>query len=210
MYKILLIILINITCLAGYSQTLDSLVMSVERNNPNIKAQENWLKAGKLKSRIGIYPDNPRVAYQYLWGNSNEYGDQKELEVIQSFRLPMYYTQKSTMQNLRYDQDEMLVEGTKNEILHQARVEYFSLAWLVKKDSLLSERLLESERLVSMLESGFEKNEIPRLVLDISFIDTVAAMISSIVIIKWSIDLLKGAGKVLLDIKPLKNNIGGN
>jgi cation diffusion facilitator family transporter len=35
---------------------------------------------------------------------------------------------------------------------------------------------------------------------DIPFIDTIAALISSFVIIKWSIGLLKDLGKVLLDI----------
>jgi len=35
---------------------------------------------------------------------------------------------------------------------------------------------------------------------DIPFIDTIAALISSFVIIKWSIGLLKDSGKVLLDI----------
>ena len=35
---------------------------------------------------------------------------------------------------------------------------------------------------------------------DIPFIDTIAALISSFVIIKWSVGLLKDSGKVLLDI----------
>lgn len=39
---------------------------------------------------------------------------------------------------------------------------------------------------------------------DIPFIDTIAALISSFVIIKWSVGLLKDSGKVLLDID--KNN----
>ncbi len=39
------------------------------------------------------------------------------------------------------------------------------------------------------------------LIWDITFIDTIAAMISSLVIIKWSIGLLKDSGKVLLDIQ---------
>jgi cation diffusion facilitator family transporter len=38
------------------------------------------------------------------------------------------------------------------------------------------------------------------LIWDIPFVDTVAALISSGVIIKWSIGLLKDSGKVLLDI----------
>lgn len=35
---------------------------------------------------------------------------------------------------------------------------------------------------------------------DIPFIDTIAAVISSLVIVKWSVGLLKDSGKVLLDI----------
>jgi len=39
------------------------------------------------------------------------------------------------------------------------------------------------------------------MIWDIPFIDTIAALISSFVIIKWSIGLLKDSGKVLLDIE---------
>jgi len=38
------------------------------------------------------------------------------------------------------------------------------------------------------------------MIWDIPFIDTVAALISSVVIIKWSVGLLKDSGKALLDI----------
>jgi cation diffusion facilitator family transporter len=38
------------------------------------------------------------------------------------------------------------------------------------------------------------------MIWDIPFIDTIAALISSFVIIKWSIGLLKDSGKVLLDV----------
>lgn len=39
------------------------------------------------------------------------------------------------------------------------------------------------------------------MIWSIPFIDSIAALISSLVIIKWSIGLLKDSGKVLLDIK---------
>jgi cation diffusion facilitator family transporter len=39
------------------------------------------------------------------------------------------------------------------------------------------------------------------MIWNIPFIDTIAAIISSFVIIKWSIGLLKDSGKALLDIK---------
>ncbi len=41
---------------------------------------------------------------------------------------------------------------------------------------------------------------IAAMIWDIPFIDTIAALISSLVIIKWSIGLLKDSGKVLLDM----------
>lgn len=39
------------------------------------------------------------------------------------------------------------------------------------------------------------------MIWDIPFIDTIAALISSFVIIKWSVGLLKDSGKVLLDME---------
>jgi cation diffusion facilitator family transporter len=36
---------------------------------------------------------------------------------------------------------------------------------------------------------------------DIPFVDTLAAIVSSFVIIKWSVGLLKDSGKVLLDLE---------
>lgn len=39
------------------------------------------------------------------------------------------------------------------------------------------------------------------MIWDIPFIDTIAAMVSSVVIIRWSVGLLKDSGKALLDIE---------
>jgi Co/Zn/Cd efflux system component len=38
------------------------------------------------------------------------------------------------------------------------------------------------------------------MIWDIPFIDAIAAIISSLVIVRWSIRLLKDSGKVLLDM----------
>jgi cation diffusion facilitator family transporter len=39
------------------------------------------------------------------------------------------------------------------------------------------------------------------MIWDIPFVDTIAALISSAVIIKWSVGLLKESGKALLDME---------
>ena len=46
------------------------------------------------------------------------------------------------------------------------------------------------------------------LIWDIPFMDTIAALLSSLVIIKWSVGLLKDSGKVLLDITQNNNEHG--
>lgn len=43
------------------------------------------------------------------------------------------------------------------------------------------------------------------MIWNIPFIDTIAAIISSLVIVRWSIGLLKASGGVLLDITPVDN-----
>jgi len=45
------------------------------------------------------------------------------------------------------------------------------------------------------------------MIWDIPFIDAIAAIISSFVIIKWSIGLLKDSGKVLLDISSVMSRL---
>ena len=46
------------------------------------------------------------------------------------------------------------------------------------------------------------------MIWDIPFMDTIAALLSSLVIIKWSVGLLKDSGKVLLDITQNNNEHG--
>lgn len=48
------------------------------------------------------------------------------------------------------------------------------------------------------------------MIWDIPFIDTIAALISSFVIIKWSFGLLKDSGKVLLDMEHKHKNTHHN
>jgi len=46
------------------------------------------------------------------------------------------------------------------------------------------------------------------MIWDILFIDTIAAVVSSLVIVKWSIGLLRDSGSVLLDIKQKHDSRG--
>ena len=59
----------------GFSQVPDSLLKSIEINNPMIRASVKWLESERVRSRTGIYPDNPDVSYNYMWGSPDAIGN---------------------------------------------------------------------------------------------------------------------------------------
>lgn len=147
-------------------QGLDSLLLSVERNNPGLVALQKWMVAEEIKAKTGIYPENPEVDYYYLFGNSKTPGDQQEFEIMQPFRLPGYYTSKSDIQQLQFEQKEVVASKEKSALLHRVRTVYFRLVWLTKQEARLNERIHMSEKLLSLMNEGFENGQISKPVYD--------------------------------------------
>jgi len=149
-----------------YAQVPDSLLKSIEVNNPMIKSSVKWLEAEKSRSRTGIYPDNPDITYNYLWGSPDAIGNQQEFEITQKFRFPGYYFARSSMQKMEFGQSEILVEKTINDILFKAQNEIITLIWLTKKELTLSNKLKESADLLALMQEGFERKEFSKPALD--------------------------------------------
>ncbi|MHC1733142.1 MAG: TolC family protein [Bacteroidales bacterium] len=166
MNKVLFIILLALISVSGYSQYPETLLSSVEMNNPEIKASRKWLESELARSKTGIYPENPEIAYNYLWGSPGSYGNQQEFEVTQRLRFPGYYTSISSMQERQYQQYEVLAARVKADVLYRAKNEIATLTWLTKKEKILAGRLKESGELVSMMQQGFERQEFSRPALD--------------------------------------------
>lgn len=166
MNKLISIMLFLTVSYAGFGQTFDSFLQSVEQNNSRLIALQKWLKAEETKAKTGIYPDNPKVNYSYLFGNPEAIGNQQELEITQSFKLPGYYTSRSAVQELGFQQKQALADKEKREIMHAARTAYFNLVWLHKKEALLKGRKADAEKLVTILKEGFEGGEISKPVYD--------------------------------------------
>ena len=150
----------------GYSQGPDSLLKSIEVNNPMIKASVKWLESEKYRSKTGIYPENPDITYNYMWGSPDAIGNQQELEITQKFRFPGYYFARSSMQKMEFGQSEIMVEKIINDILFKAQNEIITLIWLTKKELTLSKKLKESSDLLAMMQQGFERKEFSKPALD--------------------------------------------
>ena len=149
-----------------FGQSFDSFMQSVAQNNPRLIALDKWLDAEETKAKTGIYPNNPEVSYNYLFGNTDAIGDQQELEITQAFKLPGYYTSKSTVQQLDFQQKQALAENEKRDLLHSARSAWFKLVWFSKKESLLQKRNEDAKNLVSLIKEGFEGGEFSKPAYD--------------------------------------------
>ncbi|MFO7933410.1 MAG: TolC family protein [Bacteroidales bacterium] len=146
----------------GNAQTLDSLYQIVEQNNPGMISLQKWLESEKVRARTGIYPDNPEINYMFLFGSPEAIGDQQELEVMQSFRFPGYYTSKVHIQDMQYEQKVMMAEQERRKLFYTVSESYLTLVWLTKKIKLLNARKTNSEKLVSLMEQAFKKREVSR------------------------------------------------
>ncbi len=162
MKKLSYIIFILTFTASAYGQNLRALLQNVEQHNPRLLSLQKWIESEEVRARTGIYPDDPEVIYNYLFGSPEVMGDQQEIEITQSFKLPGYYTSKSAVQKLDYQQKQVLLEKERREILHKARKRYFNLVWLQEKRTLLERRKEDAEKLVNLMEEGFEGGEISK------------------------------------------------
>jgi hypothetical protein len=152
--------------IALHSQSVDELLQLAQQNNPRIKELKKWLEYEEVKSRTGIYPDNPEVTYIHLWGNPDALGNQQEFEVTQSFKLPGYYKSISGVQKLQFEQKKLLVDREIKVINHELRGIYFEIAWLNKKAEYLGSYKNESGQLVNLMQEGYKNGEISKPELD--------------------------------------------
>lgn len=175
MKKLIKLFLFLSVSIVGFGQSFDSFMQSVEQNNPALIALQKWLEAEETKAKTGIYPDNPSISYNFLWGNPIAIGSQQELEISQSFKLPGYYASKAAIQKLNYQQKQALAEKEKREILHSASVAWFKLVCLYKKEILLHVINADAEKLVAMMRKGLEAGEITKPAVDNAIIYSLGA-----------------------------------
>ncbi|HAJ99322.1 MAG TPA: hypothetical protein DCM62_04790, partial [Bacteroidales bacterium] len=121
--------------------------------------------AEETKARTGIYPDNPEVNFNYLFGNPAAIGNQREIGIRQTIRLPGYYLSKSAVQQLNFKQKKALADLERRYVLHTARSVFFRLVFLHQKAHFEKLRHNKAEKQVELFTEGFATGEISRLAL---------------------------------------------
>ncbi|MDI6804450.1 MAG: TolC family protein [Bacteroidota bacterium] len=160
--KLLFFLTINLCVtfvLFAQNQT-DSLLKSVSKNNKAIIANQHFSDAKKLSYRTGLYPKNPEVEYNYLWGSPKDIGNQIEFNITQSFDFPMVYYYKKQIANQQSAKTGYEQKYFTNDILLQAKLVCYEHIYLNKRAIELTQRLHNAEKYFQLYQQKFNSGDV--------------------------------------------------
>src|SRR5688572_16158047 len=114
--SVILIILLSSTYLKAQSN-IDKVLTEVLKNNKAIQANKQYWESRKLQFKTGLYPENPQVEYDYLFGTPENVGNQTEITAFQSFDFPSAYIKKNQLAKEQTAQTEIQLISKRQEIL---------------------------------------------------------------------------------------------
>lgn len=160
MNKALLIILIIIGLFASaHAQTLDEVLEQIEKNNLELKAQQQKLESEILGLKTEMNLDNPSVSYGYFPENSSVPGTKQTFEVSQSFEFPTVYGKRKA----RIDYQAKFMEASYNlvrqEILLEASKQVIHILYDQKMQNLVRRRFDNAKALYDAFKLKYDKGD---------------------------------------------------
>lgn len=146
--------------LSLFSQnTIDSVLVQIERNNTSLVAWKKQNEAQKLGNKTGIYLDNPEFEFNYLWGNPSAIGNRTDISIKQSFDFPTAYGYKNQIANMKNQQIKLEYVKQQKNILLQTRLICYDLIYTNALKTELTKRLVHAKSIASSYKSKFEIGE---------------------------------------------------
>ena len=128
--------------------SIDQVIKQVEANNVHLLSMKQYADAEKLENQTGLYPQNPEVGFNYLWGDPAVSGNRKDFSISQTFDFPSAYIHKSAIADLRNNQSDIKYLHDLLKLRHETRLVCIDLVYF---NSAISEanRRIENARLVA-------------------------------------------------------------
>ncbi|MDR3140934.1 MAG: TolC family protein [Tannerellaceae bacterium] len=98
-----------------------SVLASIEENNTTLKSLRETAEAQKLENKTGIFPDNPEIGFNYLWGNPATTGARTDFSVTQSFDIPAIAGMKNGVASDMNKLAEWQYKSARMDILLEAK-----------------------------------------------------------------------------------------
>jgi len=137
--------------------SIDSVIASVLKNNKSIQANFQYLDSRKLFNKTQIFPDNPRVEYDYLKGSPENAGNQTEITVSQSFDFPTVYGKKRQLSDLQSSQAELQFISSRQDVLMETKMVCIELVYRNKLQKEYEAQLANMATILKNFEIKLDK-----------------------------------------------------
>ncbi len=138
---------------------LQRILESVERNNLTLKAEAHTTAGRTLEARTGNSLDPLSVSYSSAGDRPDALGKKGELEVSQSFDLPMLYATRSRIARTLAQQYEAEYLALRQQVLLEAKEVYLELCALQGIVELNRPRLTAAEHMATLFAARFETGD---------------------------------------------------
>ncbi len=139
--------------------TIDSVLITIAKNNKTIVANSKYWEAKTLEYQTGLTPYNPKVDYDYLIGTPSNAGNQTDFAITQSFDFPTVYTRKKQLSNEQIKQAEYQLNANRQEVLLEAKLICIELIYRNKLNSELTIRKQNTEKWLIAFQTSLEKGQ---------------------------------------------------
>lgn len=107
---------------APAQNSLDTVLARIERNNTTLSALRKNSEAEMIANKTGIWPANPEIEFNYLWGNPSAIGNRTDFAVSQTFDFPTAYKFRNQISEYKNEQSRLEYQKQRREILNEARL----------------------------------------------------------------------------------------
>lgn len=141
------------------AQDIDAVLSAVNQNNTGLVAARKLTDAQQIGYHTSLYPQNPEVEFNYLWGNPAVIGNRTDISATQTFDFPTAYYFRGKIADTRGEQAELEYLKQRNTILLQARMLYVELVSTNILAAELQRRLSHAQSLALAWKAKFALNE---------------------------------------------------
>ena len=156
---IITILLISATFATMAQSEFSAVLQQIEVNNTTLAALRQQTEAEKIANRTGIFPTNPEVEFNYLWGNPSLIGNRTDFSVRQTFDFPTVYGYRNKIANLQNENAELAYKAERLNILLSAKQICIELVYYNALAKEFAARLQNANRIAEAYKTKFDKGE---------------------------------------------------
>ncbi len=148
----------------GYAQaSLEALISQTKVSSKTLLTARKFYEAEVMMARTNNSPDNPEVAYAYLWGTPNLIGNRIDFSVTQSFDFPTAYSSRSKLSKINREQASLRLKAAEQDVIVRAHQLWMMAVYFNKKNSLLKNRFDNAEMIASAFKRMLDEGEANQL-----------------------------------------------